>query len=114
MAKFRRLTEAEIDNLSDEEFDAYLDWKDSIKNQNSRKTLVPLFMMQILRDHSNRLRHLTQNEIIAYLEEYPYNISIERKAVGRTLRVLEDEGMGVHCDKRTGSWFEVDSFNKAS
>ena len=73
--------------------------------RNSRRQLAPLFVYEILKNCSNPYRRLTQSEIIRRLDAYPYALSIERKALGRTLHLLEDSDLGIH-NSRSGSWYE--------
>lgn len=73
--------------------------------RNSRRQLAPLFVYEILKNCSNPYRRLTQSEIIRRLDAYPYALSIERKALGRTLHLLEDTDLGIH-NSRSGSWYE--------
>lgn len=73
--------------------------------RNSRRQLAPLFVYEILKNCSNPRRRLTQSEIIRRLDAYPYALSIERKALSRTLHLLEDADLGIH-NSRSGSWYE--------
>ena len=73
--------------------------------RNSRRQLAPLFVYEILKNCSNPRRRLTQSEIIRRLDAYPYALSIERKALSRTLHLLEDTDLGIH-NSRSGSWYE--------
>ncbi len=75
------------------------------KKANSRKSMIPLFVYLILKEHSNPAKHLRQKEIIEILKKYPYEISVERKAIGRTIHNLEDSGLFVYSDD-TGTWVE--------
>ena len=86
-----------------------------LRKANGRKTLATLYVYQILKDNTNSRKHLRQQEIIDRLEEYPYELSLERKAVGRILHLLEDEDeLDICLDKATGAWYEKDShFRKA-
>ena len=77
--------------------------------RNSRRQLAPLFVYEILKNCSNPRRRLTQSEIIRRLDAYPYALSIERKALGRTLHLLEDADLGIH-NSRSGSWYEPYKF----
>lgn len=80
------------------------------KKANGRKTLGTLYVYQILRDNTNSRKHFKQQDIIDRLEDFPYELSLERKAVGRILHLLEDEdGLGI-CVDSTGAWYEKDSF----
>lgn len=72
---------------------------------NDRKRLVPLFVYQILKDCSTSRKRLTQSDLIERLDAYPYALSIERKALSRTLHLLADADIGIHSS-RSGSWYE--------
>lgn len=72
---------------------------------NDRKRLVPLFVYQILKDCSTSRKRLTQSDLIERLDAYPYALSIERKALSRTLHLLADADIGIHSS-RNGSWYE--------
>lgn len=76
---------------------------------NNRRQLAPLFVYEILKNCSNPAHRLTQSEIIRRLDAFPYALSIERKALGRTLHLLEDSDLGVH-NSRSGSWYEPFKF----
>lgn len=77
--------------------------------RNSRRQLAPLFVYEILKNCSNPRRRLTQSEIIRRLDAYPYALSIERKALSRTLHLLEDADLGIH-NSRSGAWYEAFEF----
>ncbi len=49
---------------------------------------------------------MRQNEILKYLENMPYEITIERKALSRTIHNLADSQLGVYTDAKTGTWIE--------
>ena len=90
------------------EFEDEEDYETSGK-RNNRRQLAPLFVYEILKNCSSPYRRLTQSEIIRRLDAYPYALSIERKALGRTLHLLEDSDLGVH-NSRNGSWYEPYKF----
>ncbi len=100
-----KLTPEEYYNLTDEELDELY----RPKKANSRKSLAPLFVYLILKEHTDMYHPYTQNQIIQKLEEYPYEISIERKAVGRILHNLEDSGLGIRSAAGMGSWYDKDN-----
>ena len=92
----------EYDNMTEEEIDAFF----RPKKKNNRKSLLPLFVYLILKDHSNFNHPLQQQDIIDYLAANPYEIEVERKAVGRVIHSLEDSGLGIHSEHKYGNWFE--------
>ena len=95
-----------FDNYTDEQMDDYHDYLDGlwdhIKASNSRKTLAPMFIYLVLKEYSDDLHHLSNADIRKYLERNPYELTLERKAIARTLGVLFNEGV-IFMDK-TGSW----------
>lgn len=73
---------------------------------NSAKSLLPLFVYQILGEHSSPEKHLRQQDIIDLLKQSPYEIKVERKAISRILYTLNDWFPdSVLCDKN-GWWKE--------
>lgn len=101
--KFEDLYEDdELEELSDEELDELY----RPKKSNSRKSLAPLFVYKILKEETNRDRHVTQKEIAARLAEYPYEITIERKALARVIHNLEDTGFGITSKPKAGYWYD--------
>lgn len=92
-----------LEQMSDDE----LDEMDCERPQaNSAKSLLPLFVHQILGKHSSAQKHLHQQEIIDYLKQPPYEITVERKAISRTLYTLNNWFPdSVLCDK-DGWWKE--------
>lgn len=90
-----------LEMMSDEELDELY----RPRKMNGRKSLAPLFVYEILSQKSNSKKHLRQQDILKELEKYPYEISLERKAVGRIIRNLVDSQYGIYSDK-TGVWME--------
>ena len=77
------------------------------KKRNSRKQMLSLFVYSILRQYSNPDKHMSQQDIIDKLVEMPYELTIERKAVGRVIHGLEDEFLGVHSNTKEGAWYDA-------
>ncbi len=77
------------------------------KKANSRKALAPLFVYLILRGHSSPARHLRQREILAYLEDRPFEIKMERKALSRIIHGLADSQIGIRFWKNDGAWYDA-------
>lgn len=71
------------------------------------KSLASLFILKILKEYSDENHPLTQNKIIAELEEY--GIIMERKAVARHLLNLESAGYAITRAKN-GVYLEGDGF----
>ena len=98
------------DEVYDETDEDYTDEKyDDMfrpKKMNSRKHLVPLFTYLIIKENSSPQKHLLQKDIIKALEEYPYEVTIERKALSRILHSLEDSGLGIVSRAKSGIWYD--------
>ena len=92
----------DFENMTDEEIDEFY----RPRKTNNRRTLAPLFVHMILKEKSSPEKHLSQNEIIDILSEDPYEIQIERKALGRVLHLLADSGLGVVSNPRYGAWYD--------
>lgn len=89
----------------DTDDDDVLDELYKIKKTNKRKTLLPLFVFFIIMNHSDSEHHLRYNDIIAYLES-EYGVTIERKAVSRTVHALADSQLSIYADPKLGVWVE--------
>ena len=68
-----------------------------------------MFSRDILVKYSSPEKHLSQNEIIEILSRDPYEIQIERKAVGRVIHLLADSGTGVMSTPKYGAWYDEES-----
>lgn len=91
----------EYENMTDEEIDAYY----RPRKQNSRKSLLPLFVYLILKDHSNAEKPLRQQDIIEYLSLSPYELNVERKSISRVIHSLVDSCIGIKDDRKLGTWY---------
>ncbi len=96
-----RLRLEKLETMSEEELDELY----RPKKVNSRKSLAPLFVYEILHKKSNSKTHLRQQDILNELEKYPYEITLERKALSRIIHNLIDSQYGVYSDK-TGVWMD--------
>ena len=76
---------------------------------NSRRTLLPMFLYDILKRSSSPSHKLTHEDLIAELDRFPYALSAERRAVGRALKTLELEEFGIHTSGN-GAWYEHRDF----
>lgn len=107
MKKYEVIDEFDdVDEFDDEMSDEELDELYRPKKMNSRKALLPLFVYQVLTQETNCDKHYTQNDIIRALSGFPYEISIERKALSRTLHALCDSGIGIQSNPKMGSWYD--------
>ena len=76
---------------------------------NTRKSLAPLFVYEILSKHSNSKTHLRQNDILKKLSEYPYEISLERKALSRIIHNLTDSPHYAVFQDKSGVWVDKEN-----
>ncbi len=107
-----RLNAEYLNELDEDEKEEYLDSLYRPKKRNSRKQMLSLFVYKILVENSSIGNPLSQHQIIEMLEEMPYELFIERKALSRVIHGLEDEGLGIHSDPKGGVWYdEVDDEN---
>lgn len=75
------------------------------------KKLALLRILQILEDETDREHPYTQAQIIKRLSE-KYDITVERKAVGRNLSLLKEAGFGIESTK-AGSFFDDRTFEQS-
>ena len=92
-------------NMTDEELDALDDELYSLKKTNSRKSIAPLFIYLILKEKSSADRHFSQEELAQILSKMPYEIKLERKAIGRIIHNLVDSDLGIYSLKGYGTWY---------
>ena len=97
-----RLRLEQMEVMSDEELDELF----RPQKVNTRKSLAPLFVFEILSKHSDTKTHLRQNDILKKLSEYPYEISLERKALSRIIHNLTDSGQYAVYQDKSGVWVE--------
>ena len=67
---------------------------------NARKSLVPLYVYKILAEKSSVIRPIPQERILEILADYPYEIFIERKALGRVIESLVREDIGIYKSRK--------------
>lgn len=96
----------EIEFVSDEEEEEYLDSISKPKKRNSRKQMLNFFVYMILTQKTDSKKHLSQQEIIQILKEMPYELTVERKAISRAIHGLEDEMVGICSDPKGGAWYD--------
>lgn len=96
-----RLRLERIENMEDEELDELF----RPQKSNTRKSLAPLFIFEVINKYSNPDKHLRHQEILDLLKKYPYEISLERKALGRIIHNLTDSQYGIYSDK-SGVWMD--------
>lgn len=75
------------------------------------KKLALLRILQILEDETDKEHPYTQAQIIKRLSE-KYDITVERKAVGRNLSLLKEAGFGIESTK-AGSFFDDRTFEQS-
>lgn len=91
----------DIDNMTDDELDELY----RPRMNNKRKTMAPLFIYLILKEHTDRDNPLLIKGIIRLLEE-EYEISLGRNAVLKHVNTLVDEDVNIWGGKRgDGYWY---------
>ena len=70
------------------------------------KRLKAMYVYEILSKHSNSKTHLRQNDILKKLSEYPYEISLERKALSRIIHNLTDSPQYAVFQDKSGVWVD--------
>ena len=77
------------------------------------KKLALLFILQILKEHSDVDHPMTRNDIIQRLER-DYNLVLERKAVSRNLHLLESTDCGVvSTESGIGVYYDGNQFDNS-
>ena len=89
----------QMDLMNDDELDAL----GAPKKTNSVKSLVPVFVMKILKEETNSSLHMRQVDLLEALKKY--EIFIERKALNRAVHTLADSQLPIMQDY-TGVWYE--------
>ena len=103
-----RINSEKLGFMTEEEEEEYLDSLYRPKKRNNRKQMLSLFVYRILTQKTNPDKPMSQQEIINELQEMPYELTIERKALSRVIHGLEEEMMGIHSDPRGGAWYDQD------
>ena len=103
-----RLQIERMELMSDEELDELY----RPQKVNTRKSLAPLFVFEILSKYSDSKTHLRQNDILKKLSEYPYEISLERKALSRIVHNLTDSPQYAVFQDKSGVWVDQENKNQ--
>ena len=107
MSKNNAYYDYDLFNDEEEDYEA-TDYLYRPLKQNSRKSLAPVFVYLILVNYSGPDHHISQKGLINLLERR-YEITIERKALGRIIHGLADSGLGIFFSKRDGCWYDADA-----
>lgn len=73
------------------------------------KKLALIRVLQILKKHSDYDHRLLQEDIAAKLDA-EYGIVLERRAIGRNVKLLQEAGYAVESDRRTGTYIDEREF----
>lgn len=92
-----------FENLTESE--KKLDMQNRRKSMNSRKTLLPLYIYMILCNESNENHRLTGEDLRNRLMQSPYDLTVERKALARTLNLLADSDLGIIKPEKKGGGY---------
>ena len=76
------------------------------------KKLALIRVLQILRKYSDYDHRLLQEDIAEKLES-EYGIVLERKAISRNVKLLQEAGYAIESDRRTGTYIEEREFEDA-
>lgn len=88
-----------------DETDNYIDEPLPEEYTASRQGALWMYLRDILVRESSRDHKLTHKDLIERLDRYPYAMSVERRTVGRALKGLEREPLGIHTSGN-GAWYE--------
>ena len=102
VGNYQRLRIEREERMSEEELDEIY----RQKKGNSPKSLLPLFIYQILKTKTDSKHHLRKNDILEELQKYPYELFVERKAVSRTVESMAEQYQFSVFSDRTGVWIE--------
>ena len=80
------------------------------KNINSPKSLLPFFVYQILCNQTNKVKHLTLQQLMERLQDYPYEINVDRRALSRTINTLDLYMAGCHLTSNGAYHDNADDF----
>ena len=73
--------------------------------------MLPLYAFLIIKEATLKSRHMSQKDLLARLADYPYELEMDRKTLGRALRTMAAEELHIHCD-RTGVWYDEDDYDE--
>ncbi len=79
------------------------------KKGNSAKSLLPLFIYQILKKKTDSKHHLRKQDILEELQQYPYELFVERKAVSRSVESMAEQHVFAIFSDHTGVWIDQES-----
>ncbi len=97
-----RLQWQSVEEMTDEQLDELA----RPKKQNSRKSMLPLFVYLVLKEYSSAEKPMRQPEILEKLANDPYEIIVERKALSRALHGLLDSNVNIYGSS-SGVWYEA-------
>jgi len=99
--------ELDLDEFPFDEDDEDLDLP---KKGNGEKSMLSLDIYKIVQNNSSPWKPLLIQDIVNILEQFPYDISVDRKAVSRHVHAIvqryPDE---LHYRRNFGVWHEVTS-----
>jgi len=91
-----------------DESDDYIDEPLPEEYTASRQGALWMYIHTILVRESSPSHKLTHKDLIERLDRYPFAMSVERRTVGRALKGLEREHIGIHTSGN-GAWYELGS-----
>lgn len=82
-----------MDNEQNEIFDEN---EETEVETGARNCLVPVYIFDILKANSNRVKRLSIEGLQRRLDQYPYAIDVKRQAIARILNTMDREHVGIH------------------
>ena len=78
---------------------------------NQNKTLVGVYIMEIVRKYATPEKPMTQARISKILEDR-FGLEIGRGAVNRTVHALSQTPFGLNYDRNKGVWFDKEKVHE--
>jgi len=75
----------------------------------SRRNIVPIFIMEIMKNETGKEHHVTQEYIRTRLQE-KYDYKINRKSLGKYINLMLEEDLFLFGSAATGYWYDRDGY----
>ena len=95
----RKDTYMDVTAMTDEEVEELY----AFRKTNTLKSAAPLYVYLVVQEHSGPRRHLSQREILDYVED-EFGVRMERKALSRWLHLLMALDIGIFSVPGLGTW----------
>ena len=87
---------------TDDDGEELFEMSKSDKKTNSVKSLLPAFIVKVLKEKTDSMHHMRQKDLLEELKKY--EVYVERKALNRAVHTLVDSSLPIEQDK-TGVWY---------